>query len=100
MARPYLQADDHADVFRAVAHRWRRAILDRLIDQPLVFGDLRKQLPISDATLSAHLRILRDAGLIKPERHGKSITYRPVPARLRVIETRLKSSKRHAAAAA
>jgi len=98
MARPYLKSEDHADVFRAVAHKWRRAIVDRLNVGPLTFGDLAGQLPISDATLSAHLRILREAGLITPKRRGASIAYRANLAKLRKIRRWLDAAESQSAA--
>jgi len=99
MVRPYLQPEDHADVFRAIAHRWRRVIVDHLLDQQLSFSDLRKRLPISDATLSAHLRILREAGLVKPQRDGRSISYQLNLTQLRTARHWIDKSVRAASAA-
>jgi DNA-binding transcriptional ArsR family regulator len=96
MARPFITATDQADVFRAVAHRWRRVLLERLMEQPSNVGDLHRNLPITMATLSSHLRILRDAGLVKAERHGHSLVYHPQLRRLDAIRRWLALSEKAA----
>lgn len=85
MARPFLTANDQADVFRAVAHRWRRVVLELLSDEPAAVGDLLKQVPINPATLSGHLRILREAGLVKVKRQGHALIYQANLGRLAAI---------------
>jgi len=85
MARPFITPADQADVFRAVAHRWRRVLLERLMEQPANVSDLHRQLPITMATLSSHLRILREAGLVKARRSGHSLIYHPQLGRLEAI---------------
>ena len=39
-------------------------------------GEISEELGIPKPTLSFHLKELNTAGLISPERHGRSITYR------------------------
>ncbi|HET6950462.1 MAG TPA: metalloregulator ArsR/SmtB family transcription factor [Acidimicrobiales bacterium] len=52
------------DTFTVVAEPTRRRILDRLRDEEASVGDLVAALAVSQPTLSKHLRVLRDAGLV------------------------------------
>lgn len=38
-------------------------------------GEIAEQFAISKSTLSAHFAVLREAGLIGSEKHGKNVTY-------------------------
>lgn len=52
----------------ALAHPVRVAILELLASQSCCYhGDLSEELPIANSTLSQHLKVLKDAGLIKGE---------------------------------
>ena len=59
-------------VFRALASRHRRAILDVLRDQPLTTGALCNQFPELDrCTVMQHLKVLEAADLLILERRGR-----------------------------
>ncbi|WP_033074244.1 ArsR/SmtB family transcription factor [Sphingopyxis sp. MWB1] len=59
-------------VFKALAHRVRRQILDDLKDQPLTTGALCTHFPdIDRCTVMQHLKQLEGAGLIIAERRGR-----------------------------
>jgi DNA-binding transcriptional ArsR family regulator len=62
-------------VFGAVADPTRRAILDVLRARDLAAGDLAKQFPVSRPAISRHLRILKDAGLLRETRAAQSRIY-------------------------
>lgn len=64
-----------ADPFRALADPTRRKILKLLRDGPRSSGEIADRFPTSWATISRHLGILRDAGLVTAERDGQSIVY-------------------------
>lgn len=51
--------------------------------------DLVEPLGVSQPTVSHHLRVLREAGLIESERKGRWVYYRPVPARLAILSRAL-----------
>jgi DNA-binding transcriptional ArsR family regulator len=54
---------------KALAHPARIAILQYLAkQQSCVCGDIVEELPLSQSTVSQHLKELKDAGLIKLER--------------------------------
>ena len=51
--------------------------------------DLVKPLGVSQPTVSHHLRVLREAGLVESERRGKWVYYWPVPDRLTILSRAL-----------
>lgn len=65
-----------ADVFSALAHPVRRQVLAALKNGPMTAGDLADLFPVSKPTMSGHFTALKDAGLIRAERHGTTIRYR------------------------
>ena len=71
--------------FRAVAHPARRRVLDLLRQKERSVADLFATFNMSRPTFSQHLRILRTAGLIRQQRHGRSRVYALNHARLRPI---------------
>jgi len=57
-------------VLGVLADPTRRALLDLLRREPLPVGQLARQLPVSRPAVSQHLRILKDAHLVREHRHG------------------------------
>jgi DNA-binding transcriptional ArsR family regulator len=62
-------------VFRALADGTRRDILRGLRDGPLTSGEIAAHFDSSWPTISRHLAVLREAGLVETERHGQEIRY-------------------------
>jgi DNA-binding transcriptional ArsR family regulator len=62
-------------VFRALADPTRREILAMLRDGPMAAGDIAAAFDSAWPTISRHLGILRDAGLVLGERDGQRIRY-------------------------
>lgn len=62
-------------VFRALADPTRREIVKLLRRKALSSGEIAEHFPTAWATISRHLGVLRDAGLITAERNGNSISY-------------------------
>lgn len=61
---------------KALSHPARIAILRLLIQrQACICGDIVEELPLSQSTVSQHLKELKDAGLIKGEIEGVKICY-------------------------
>jgi ArsR family transcriptional regulator len=73
-------ARDLAELFKALADPTRVAIVNRLAagDECCVC-DLTDAFELSQPTVSHHLRILRDVGLVDAERRGTWAYYRIVP---------------------
>jgi ArsR family transcriptional regulator len=63
------------DAFRALADPTRREILRLLRDGPKTSGEIAEHFSSSWPTVSRHLAVLRDAGLILSERSGQQIVY-------------------------
>jgi DNA-binding transcriptional ArsR family regulator len=61
--------------FRALADETRRIILRLLRDGPLTSGEIANQFDSSWPTISRHLAVLKEAGLVATERHGQEIRY-------------------------
>ena len=62
-------------VFRALADPTRREILRLLRDGPQSSGQIAERFPVAWATVSRHLGVLRDAGLVLAERDGQQVVY-------------------------
>lgn len=62
-------------VFDALAHPTRRRILELLKGGGRTAGELADAFSVSKPTMSNHFAKLRDAGLIRAEPRGTSITY-------------------------
>lgn len=61
---------------KALAHPARIAILQFLCKkQACVCGDIVEELPLSQSTVSQHLKELKEAGLIKGEIEGAKVCY-------------------------
>ena len=59
---------------KALGHPARIAILNLLIQkQACICGDIVDELPLSQSTVSQHLKELKDAGLIKGDIDGKPL---------------------------
>ena len=69
----------------ALSHETRLAAFRQLVQagvDGLPVGELREQLGVPGATLTAHLNILRNAGLVTDEREGRVIRVRAHYARM------------------
>jgi ArsR family transcriptional regulator len=51
--------------------------------------DLVEPLGVSQPTVSHHLKVLRQAGLVENEKRGRWVYYRPVPERLGILSRAL-----------
>lgn len=61
--------------FKALSDLTRREILNLLKEGPLTAGEIAGHFKVSGATVSHHLSILKEAGLILDDRQGKYIYY-------------------------
>src|ERR1041385_8970921 len=76
-------AADLADCFKALADPTRVAIVNRLAALgDTCVCDLTAAFDLSQPTISHHLRLLRDAGLVDATRRGTWAYYRLVPERI------------------
>lgn len=74
-----------SDPFNAVAEPRRREILDYLVARERPVGDIVVALRLEQPSVSKHLRVLRDVGLVHARRHGRQILYRTNAESLRPL---------------
>ncbi|WP_347158649.1 ArsR/SmtB family transcription factor [Pontibacter chitinilyticus] len=61
---------------KALAHPARIAILRILLERnACICGDIVEELPLSQSTVSQHLKELKEAGLVKGDIDGKKVCY-------------------------
>jgi ArsR family transcriptional regulator, arsenate/arsenite/antimonite-responsive transcriptional repressor len=73
-------AAELASVFKALADPTRVSIVNRLAaGEACCVCDLTEAFALSQPTISHHLRLLREAGLVEAERRGTWSYYRLVP---------------------
>ena len=65
-----------ADAFNAVAEPRRREILNYLALEERSVGDIVASLGLEQPSVSKHLRVLRDVGLVYVRRDGRRMLYR------------------------
>lgn len=60
---------------RALGDPTRREILRALRDGDLTAGEIASRFPITAASISHHLSVLKEAGLVQAQRDGRTIVY-------------------------
>ena len=74
--RAVARAATTSDAFNAVAEPRRREILNYLALQERPVGDIVATLQLEQPSVSKHLRVLRDVGLVRVRRDGRRMLYR------------------------
>jgi DNA-binding transcriptional ArsR family regulator len=75
----------NALAFAALAEPMRQAIVERLARRPMAVGELASHLPVSRPAVSQHLKILKEARLVRDHAEGTRRIYRIDPAGLGAI---------------
>ena len=70
------RASTTSDAFNAVAEPRRRDILNYLILQERSVNEIVDTLSIEQPSVSKHLRVLKDVGLVSVRRDGRNMFYR------------------------
>jgi ArsR family transcriptional regulator len=60
---------------RALADPTRREILRMLRERDLAAGEIAARFDMTAPTISHHLSVLKEAGLVQAEREGRSVVY-------------------------
>ena len=85
--RPDESAGRLAQLAWAVAHPARVQIVRLLISRrTCVCGEIVDQLPLAQSTVSQHLKILKESGLIQGEVDGPKVCYCVNPAKLKELK--------------
>jgi DNA-binding transcriptional ArsR family regulator len=74
------------NAFTVVAEPTRRRILDELLAQERSVGELVAAVAVSQPSVSKHLRVLRDAGLVSSRVDAQHRRYRLDPTPLEEID--------------
>jgi DNA-binding transcriptional ArsR family regulator len=83
-----------SDPFNAVAEPRRREILDHLAHVELPVGDLVVRMGLEQPSVSKHLRVLREVGLVRVRRNGRHMLYRTNAAAIRPLHEWTKTFER------
>ena len=87
---PREQAERLSDRFKALADPSRVAIVNRLAQSAeTCVCDLTAAFELSQPTISHHLKVLREAGLVESSRRGTWAYYRVVPEALAALSLAL-----------
>ncbi len=79
-----LADDELAGLAKALGHPARIRILRLLARRGrCVCGEIVKELPLAQSTVSQHLKILKEAGLVRGDVEGPRVCYCPSPRALR-----------------
>lgn len=65
----------YVKIYKALAHPIRIKIVKALLNGPLCVCVLNENVEFSQSNLSQHLRVLKDAGILKSEKDGLRILY-------------------------
>jgi ArsR family transcriptional regulator len=65
-----------SEVYKALADRTRRRVLELLREREMSAGEIAEHFKLAKPTLSGHFAVLREAGLVTPEKTGTTIIYR------------------------
>ena len=74
-----------SDSFNAIAEPRRRHILELIAGEERSVGEIADTLEIEQPSVSKHLQVLRDVGLVSQRRDGRRVLYRTNPEALRTI---------------
>lgn len=83
-----------SDAFNAVAEPRRRQILDYLAPQERSVGEIVLSLRLEQPSVSKHLRVLRNVGLVRARREGRRMLYRTRAEALRPLHDWTKTFER------
>jgi DNA-binding transcriptional ArsR family regulator len=82
-------------VFEIIAEPNRRAILSLLVASEQSVAEIEQELGMSQPTVSKHLRVLRDAGIVEFTVDAQRRVYRLRPEPLREVDAWLAQFRRY-----
>ncbi len=83
-----------SDAFNAVAEPRRREILEYLASAEKPVSDIVERLGLEQPSVSKHLRVLRDVGLVRVRRNGRHMFYRTNAEAIRPLHEWTKTFER------
>lgn len=88
------RASTTSDAFNAVAEPRRREILSYLAVRERSVGEIVVTLGLAQPSVSKHLRVLRDVGLVRARRERRRVLYRTNPEGIRPLHEWTKTFER------
>ncbi len=79
------RASTTSDPFNAIAEPRRRHILELIAAEERSVGEIADVLELGQPSVSKHLQVLRDVGLVTMRREGRRTMYRTNAEKLRTI---------------
>lgn len=79
------RAPTTTDPFNAIAEPRRREILALLADEERPVAEIADELQLAQPSVSKHLRVLLEVGLVDVRREGRFAYYRTNPAQLKAV---------------
>jgi ArsR family transcriptional regulator len=70
-----LRSIERARILKAIAHPSRIYIVEKLSEKPHCVCELTEMIGADTSTVSKHLSILKNAGIIEDEKRGTSVYY-------------------------
>jgi ArsR family transcriptional regulator, arsenate/arsenite/antimonite-responsive transcriptional repressor len=61
--------------FKAIAAEPRRRILNHLVGGPMTVGEIAANFDMATPSISKHLAVLREAGLVHEQKRGQFVIY-------------------------
>ena len=63
------------DIFKALGSDARRRILNHLAGGPMTVGEIAENFDMELPSISKHLSVLREAGLVRQQKRGQHVIY-------------------------
>ncbi|SER59337.1 metalloregulator ArsR/SmtB family transcription factor [Sphingobium sp. YR768] len=69
-------------IFKALASEPRRRILHYLVAEPMTVGEIADNFEMAMPSISRHLAVLKEAGVVREQKRGQYVIYALVPEQL------------------
>jgi len=89
------RASTTSDAFNAIAEPRRRDILSLLVAEERPVNDIVASLGLSQPSVSKHLRVLLEVGLVEVRRDGRQMLYRTNASAIRPLHDWTRTFERH-----
>jgi DNA-binding transcriptional ArsR family regulator len=87
-ARMQAQAEEAAELLKALSNPQRLRVMCLLIDGEKTVGEINAEVELSQSALSQHLAVLREGGLVSTRRESQNVYYSVSEGPVhRIIET-------------
>ena len=78
-AQSDVQAEQAAELMKALSHPQRLRVMCMLVDGERTVGEINAEVDLSQSALSQHLALLREGGLVRTRREAQNVYYSVAP---------------------